>query len=129
VSPAPFETSATRLDDGVHVVAVRGELDLGTAADLEPSLEEIVSDGDANLLIDLTECEFIDSTGIALIVRSWQRLDRAGGGGGEGRVAVCTGNDQVRRVLEVTGLQASIPIHEGRDAALAALRSGPPANA
>lgn len=129
MNPVPFEASATRLDDGVQVVSVRGELDLSTAAELEPSLEEIVSGGDAALLIDLTECEFIDSTGIALIVRSWQRLDRAGNDGGRGRVAVCTGNDQVRRVLEVTGLESSIAIHEGREAALAVLRSAPPADA
>lgn len=123
MTPAPFETSVTRLDDGVQVISVRGELDLSTAPELEPSLEEVVSSGDAALLIDLSECEFIDSTGIALIVRSWQRLDRSGGNGG-GRVAVCTGNDQVQRVLDVTGLRASIEVHEGRDAALAALRSG-----
>jgi anti-anti-sigma factor len=128
VAPAPFETNATRLDDGIQVVSVRGELDLSTAPELEPSLEEIVSSGDAALLIDLSECEFIDSTGIALIVRSWQRLDRGAGNGG-GRVAVCTGNDQVQRVLEVTGLRASIAVHEGREAALAALRSPTPSDA
>jgi anti-sigma B factor antagonist len=117
------------LDDGVQVISVRGELDLSTAPELEPSLEEVVSSGDAALLIDLSECEFIDSTGIALIVRSWQRLDRSGGNGGGGRVAVCTGNDQVQRVLDVTGLRTSIEVHEGRDAALAALRSGAPSDA
>lgn len=123
MNPAPFETSARQLDDGIHVVGIRGELDLSTAAELEPSLEEIVSSGDAALLIDLTECEFIDSTGIALIVRAWQRLDGAGNAGGRGRVAVCTGNDQVQRVLDVTGLQSSIAVFEDREAALTALRS------
>jgi anti-anti-sigma factor len=122
VNPAPFEATAARLDDGVRVIAVRGELDLSTASDLEGPLEEAISSGDASVLIDLSECEFIDSTGIALIVRAWQRLDRTADGEGEGRVVICSDNNQVRRVLEITGIELSIPIHSGRDEALAALR-------
>lgn len=121
--PVPFDASAAQLDDGVRVVAVRGELDLSTAPDLEGPLEEAVSDADGLVLIDLSECEFIDSTGIALIVRAWQRLDRGAGGEGGGRVVICSDNDQVRRVLEITGLELSIPIYGSRDEALAALRA------
>lgn len=121
--PVPFAASAAQLDDGVRVVAVRGELDLSTAPDLEGPLEEAVSDADGLVLIDLSECEFIDSTGIALIVRAWQRLDRGAGGDGGGRVVICSDNDQVRRVLEITGLELSIPIYGSRDEALAALRA------
>jgi anti-anti-sigma factor len=122
VNPAPFEATAAQLDDGVRVVAVRGELDLGTASDLEGPLEEAIASGEASVLIDLSDCEFIDSTGIALIVRAWQRLDRSADGEGNGRVVICSDNEQVRRVLEITGLELSIPIHSSRDEALAALR-------
>ena len=121
MSPAPFEATA-KLDDGVRLIAVRGELDLSSAPDLEPALEEAVAAGDASVLIDLSECEFIDSTGIALIVRAWQLIDSAADGGGEGRLVICCGNQQVGRVLEVTGLEHSIAIHTSRAQALAALR-------
>jgi anti-anti-sigma factor len=122
VNPAPFEATADQLEDGVRVIAIRGELDLSTASDLEGPLEDVVASGDAAVLIDLSGCEFIDSTGIALIVRAWQRLDRAADGDGDGRVVICNDNDQVRRVLEITGIELSIPIHRTRDEALAALR-------
>lgn len=122
MSPAPFEATAVRLDDGVRVIAVRGELDLSTASDLEAPLDDAIASGDASVLVDLSECEFIDSTGIALIVRAWQRLDRNADGDGDGRVVICSDNDQVRRVLEITGLELSIPIHSTRDEALSALR-------
>jgi len=105
------------------VVAVRGELDLSTASDLEAPLEEAIAAKEAAVLVDLSDCEFIDSTGIALIVRAWQRLDAAADGDGSGRVVICSDNDQVRRVLEITGLELSIPIHTSRDGALAALRA------
>lgn len=122
MNPAPFEATAAQLDDGVRVIVVRGELDLSTAPDLEGPLEEAIGSHDGSVLIDLTACEFIDSTGIALIVRAWQRLDKAADGDGSGRVVICSANDQVRRVLEITGLELSIPIHSTRDEALAALR-------
>jgi anti-sigma B factor antagonist len=122
VSPAPFEATAAKLDDGVRVVAIRGELDLGSAPGLEPALEEAVAAGDASVLIDLSDCEFIDSTGIALIVRAWQRIDTTAEGNGAGRLVICSDNTQVRRVLEITGLEHSISIHETREQALQALR-------
>ena len=118
VQPAPFETSSAEVD-GVRVIAVRGELDLSTAPDLDGPLTAAVDGGGASVLIDLAECEFIDSTGIALIVRAWQQLD---GNGSSGRLAICSPNDQVRRVLDVSGLDQSIPVHASRDDGVAALR-------
>ncbi|HVO55303.1 MAG TPA: STAS domain-containing protein [Solirubrobacterales bacterium] len=118
MSPTPFQVDATEID-GVRVLAVHGELDLGTAAGLEQPLEAALDVGSDPLLLDLSACEFIDSTGIALIVRTWQRLDGEGAGS---RLAIAIGNDQVQRVLAVSGLGDSIPILPGRDAALAALR-------
>jgi len=118
VNPAPFEVKVGDLENGVRTISVRGELDLSTAPDLEGPLDEALSNGEGSLLIDLSRCEFIDSTGIALIVRAWQRLDS----GENGRALVlCSQNDQVRRVLEITGLELSIPVHLTRDEAIAAL--------
>jgi anti-anti-sigma factor len=117
-TPNPFELQDEELD-GVRVIAISGELDLSTAPRLEEPLEATMG-SDSALLIDLTACEFIDSTGIALIVRAWQRL--GGGNGGNGRFALCGLGDQVRRLLEVSGLESSLPTHGSRDEALAALR-------
>lgn len=110
--------SVTDLDAGIQAIAVRGELDLSTAPDLERPLEEALERGDGPILVDLSECEFIDSTGIALIVRARQRLESDNGGR---TLVVCSYNDQVRRVLDITGLDVSIPVHRTRDEALASI--------
>jgi anti-sigma B factor antagonist len=111
------------LDGGFRVVAVRGELDLGTAPELEGPLDQAVDAGEP-LLIDLDACDFIDSTGIAMIVRAWQRLAGNGDGNGDrtGRLVISSSNQQVTRVLEITGVEHSIPLYASRDDALAALR-------
>lgn len=120
VTPVPFEVKVDDLEQGPRTISVRGELDLSTAPEFEGPINEALEGGEGSLLIDLSQCEFIDSTGIALIVRAWQRLE----GGGNGRaLVICSQNDQVRRVLEITGLELSIPVHTTRDEALAAISS------
>jgi len=99
------------------VITVEGELDMNTATDLERELEGPLRTAQSPLLIDLSRCEFIDSTGIALIVRSWQALD------GDGQFALCGIGRQVKRVLDITGLEETIPTHPSREQALERLRS------
>jgi anti-sigma B factor antagonist len=112
LTPAPFKVR-TEEDAGVSVIAIVGELDMNTSVQLERALEAPLANPDSTLLIDLTRCEFIDSTGIALIVRAWQQLD--------GSFALCGVGDQVERVLDITGLEESIPTHPSREEAIAKL--------
>ena len=119
MSPVPFEVVSEELEDGIRTFTVRGELDMNTAPELEQKLDAALSESDASIVLDLCDCEFIDSTGIALIVRAWQRLE---GGEGPGRLVLCSHNHQVRRLLKITGVDSSISMHEQRDAALAELR-------
>lgn len=119
---APFQASASDLEGGVRLLEVHGELDLSTALQLEGPLEEATQAPDAAVLIDLAGCQFIDSTGIALIVRAWQRIDAAANNGGKGGLVLCCQNEQVRRVLEVTGLEHSLRVFATREEAAAALR-------
>jgi anti-anti-sigma factor len=117
VSLVPFEVDSEELEDGIRTFTIRGELDMSTVPDLEQKLEPALADPGVSIMLDLSDCGFIDSTGIALIVRAWQQL-----GSGGGRLALCSHNLQVRRLIEITGVESSIPMHERRDTALAELR-------
>ncbi len=122
MNPVPFEVQSEVLDDGIQAFAVRGELDMNTAPELERGLQQALAESDASIMLDLSECEFIDSTGIALIVRAWQRLGDKDNGSGGGRLVLCCDNHQVRRLLKITGVESSISMHEQRGDALAELR-------
>lgn len=119
--PAPFEVELEEASDGHTNVRLRGELDLSTASDLERVLETIPDRATTRVLVDLTDCEFIDSTGIALIIGAWRRIDRDGGG--SGRLVLCSPNQQVRRLLKITGLDSSIGIFDDPEPALAQLNA------
>ncbi|MGN6276021.1 MAG: STAS domain-containing protein [Solirubrobacterales bacterium] len=86
-------------EGGATVISVVGELDLSTA----PQLEECLRSAEANVVVDLSACEFIDSTGIALLVRASQGSDGDGA-----RIAICGLKQQVLRVLQVTGVEEMI---------------------
>jgi anti-anti-sigma factor len=118
LNPKPFEV-AEEERDGVRIIAVTGELDLNTVPRLEERLENV----EGGLLVDLSNCEFIDSTGIDLIVRTWQQLDADLDGGDASRFALCGLGDQVQRLIEITGLESSLRTYSARDEALAALRN------
>lgn len=120
MTPTPFEVQNETLEDGVRIISVKGELDLDTAPELEAPLDDALAGGESSILIDLAGCEFIDSTGIAVIVRAWQRVGKDDGG--QGDLVLCCSNDQVQRLLKITGVESSISIHPDRDSALGQLR-------
>jgi anti-anti-sigma factor len=100
--------------DGFAVIAVRGELDMHTALDLAPLLDE-ASGAEKRIVLDLSGCSFIDSTGIALVLNADRRLSDAGI---ESGMTLCGVQGQVRRVLEVAGVSANLRVSPSRDAAL-----------
>ncbi len=99
-----FELSA---DD--HTVRVRGELDIATAPALANLLSKLIDGGSADLTIDLSDCEFIDSAGLSAIVSASRRLGENGNGGGPW-LTVISANDQTRRLLELVDLPPSLRI-------------------
>jgi anti-anti-sigma factor len=103
---------------GVRVVGVVGELDIATSPDLRDLLADSEGTEDSPVVIDLTECEFIDSTGLATLLHGAGR-ERAGAG----RVALVSSPGEVRKLLELTAIDRTIPVFETLDEALAAVRS------
>lgn len=87
---------ATRSEAGVTVVSVRGEVDAASVPLLEPPLREAIGRG-APLVLDLVDCEFVDSTGLHKIIEASSELERLGL-----RFALaCVPQGPVVRVVEV----------------------------
>jgi anti-sigma B factor antagonist len=81
---------------------VHGELDQGTAPQLRGALGNVLGDSAGAVLVDLSGCEFIDSTGLSLLVEAKRRLGDASRAFG-----VCCPDADVRRLLELTGIAAA----------------------
>jgi anti-sigma B factor antagonist len=102
-----------------RVVRLGGELDLASAPQLTDALSRLDGSSTGRLVIDLSDCEFIDSAGLAAILHGAQELSEAGG---SVRIACPEGN--LRDLLRMTAIDQSIPVVATRDEALAALGLG-----
>lgn len=97
----------TAREGDTHVVSFRGELDLANASTAEAALNASLESDGAQVIVDMRELEFIDSTGIALLVAA------LGHNGSEARVRfVPSASPAVTRVLELTGLAERLPLAE-----------------
>ena len=108
------------VSDDVFAVTVSGEVDQATVDALRAALDEAIGGGSRSLLVDLTGLEFIDSSGLGALVSARERvIDQ------NGRLfGICCAEPQVRRMLEITGLDESMGLTETREEALAALGTG-----
>jgi len=87
------------------VVAVTGELDVHTATDLQSALRDLIDSGSADVIVDLRELEFLDSTGLGVLVRALKWAREAGGG-----LQVIADDDKIVKVFTITGLGAAMSL-------------------
>ncbi len=81
-------------------VKLKGELDHRSAERVRMELDELISDRKVKrLILDVSGLEFMDSSGIGVILGRYRMMQKRGG-----RVCVKNGNPQVNRILEVAGL-------------------------
>jgi len=95
----------SRRDGDAHVVELIGELDLDGASAVEAELLAAEATDAPSIVVDLGGLEFIDSTGIRMIVMAAERSE-------DGRFTLLRGTKQVHRVFEITDLADRLPFVE-----------------
>ncbi|MGZ6564759.1 MAG: STAS domain-containing protein, partial [Solirubrobacteraceae bacterium] len=109
------EPTTTMLGD-VAIVTVSGELDFALCIKLAPELNAAVRSAVRAVVIDLEAVSLVDSSGIALLLNAFRRLDHAGR-----QLAIACPIGSPRRAFELTALDRQLPMHETRKDALAAV--------
>ena len=102
---------------GAPGVLVRGEVDISTVPELALALDAAIRDREGAFVVDLCDVDFLDSTGVSVLVRAravLARDDRA-------LVVVCPAGP-ARRVFELAGITDLLALFDSREAAAAALR-------
>jgi anti-sigma B factor antagonist len=89
------------------VFDVKGEVDLDTAPHLKAELAEAVKGGASNIAVNLEGVDFLDSSGLGVLIGSLKRCKEAGG-----TLALVSPRRPVRKVLSITGLDKVFPIHD-----------------
>jgi anti-sigma B factor antagonist len=92
--------------DSHAVVDVKGEIDVYTAPKLREKLIELVSEGSYDVVVNLEGVDFLDSTGLGVLVGALKRVKAHDGS----LSLVCT-QDKILKIFKITGLTKVFPIH------------------
>jgi anti-sigma B factor antagonist len=108
-----FAVATEQLDDGTPVVCVMGEVDLATVPALEQMLIGAGEDPSRALIVDLSACTFLDSTGLRALTGTRTRLKRS-----NRPMALVTSRPSVLRIFEITGCDELFEIYPSLGAAV-----------
>jgi anti-sigma B factor antagonist len=100
-----IRTTAPAREGGPSVVSVVGELDLATSPLLVAELDQLRARAGGFVVVDLSACEFIDSSGINALVREHSELEANGG-----RLVVVCDDPNILKVFEIAGLDQVIEV-------------------
>ena len=109
-----FELSDEPSASGTHVINVRGEIHVQTAPRFAQCLSEAIDKGNRAIVLDLSAVEFIDSTGLSVLLNGLRQVVAA-----QGRMAIVCANPTVLRLFEITSLDSTFDIFAERPAAFA----------
>ncbi|MGH2686844.1 MAG: STAS domain-containing protein [Actinomycetota bacterium] len=101
--------------DGWSVLSVAGEVDVATAPRLRERLVDLVTEGNHRIVVDLESVDFLDSTGLGVLVGALKRVRTH-----EGELALVCTQPRILKVFEITGLTKVFSMHRTVDEAVAA---------
>ena len=107
----PLAVERSRID-GYELLAVQGELDIATAPRMISALNRAFAELTVPLVVDLSDVDFMDSTGLALLINAHRRMQRRG----QGFAIVCPGGP-ISRVFEIADMVESLHVCPDRDSA------------
>ncbi len=110
---------ATRTVGEHTVLEVGGEVDVYTAPRLRERLLELIDGGARRVVVDLGRVDFLDSTGLGVLVGALKRLRTAGGS-----VALVCDKEPLLKIFRITALDQVCPLHPTVDAASGAGPTG-----
>ena len=108
-----FELSSESHGARTHVIHVKGEIHVSTAKEFAQRLDDAIAHEASQIVLDLAEVEFIDSTGLTVLLNGLRSITLRGG-----RLALAISNPTVLRLFEITRLDTTFDIEPTLQAAL-----------
>lgn len=108
-----------RTIDGIVVFSLKGRLDGNTAREFEQTVLASLENGAKRIVFDCQGLDYINSTGLRVMVMAYQRLhDR------DGRIAVCSLKDYIQEIFDISGYDQIFVLHQDCDEALQQVQGG-----
>ena len=108
-----FDIKTEQLGEDAYVISLAGEVDLYTAPEFKQQLLEVVGHGGKDVVVDLSDTTFIDSTTLGVLVGGVKRLRPNGG-----QLSLVCNDRNITKIFEITGLDKVFPIYATRNEAV-----------
>ena len=109
-----LQISVEQPSEGVVIIAPSGELDMSNSEVLEEAIDKARQDGAKNLIVDLRALSFMDSSGLRLLLNTWNESKLS-----DRRLSIVVSTSGlVRRVLEISGCDSILPVVDDLNDAL-----------
>ena len=99
-----LDVEAIREKD-VSVIALRGEIDVYTAPLLRQKIVDLVDEGALNIVVDMEKVDFLDSTGLGVLVEGLKRVKTRGG-----TLSLVATQDKILKIFDITGLNKATDV-------------------
>jgi anti-sigma B factor antagonist len=96
------------------VLTLQGEIDVYTAPRLRQAIIDLVEGGERNIVVDMEKVDFLDSTGLGVLVGGLKRVKTR-----EGNLSLVASQEKILKIFEITGLDKVFPIAGTVEEALA----------
>lgn len=97
----------------VSVVAITGRVDGSTAGEFESALTTLTDEGKNNLILDMSEVDFVSSAGLRVLVNTRKAVNSAGG-----KIVLAEPSQQVIETLDIAGLDVLFEQFKDRETAI-----------
>lgn len=102
------------MQNGVLLVVFSGDLDLKSADRCRDEIDAAIVRNDGRYLVfDMSEVDFIDSSGLGMMIGRYKKIKQKGG-----RVALCGISERLDRMIEISGLRRIMPVYGSREEAM-----------
>jgi len=105
------------VQEGVAVIALSGEVDVYTSPRLKQEMVDLLNRGTVKLVVDLSAVEYLDSTGLGVLIGGLKRARER-----DGDLRLICDNLRILRIFEITGLTKIFDIYRSEEEALAGLK-------
>lgn len=103
----------TKEENNICIVTLSGKLNTANSKDTGSALMELVNQGKHNLLLDLSDVDYIASSGLRILLMLAQRMKNE-----NGKLRLCEANDSVSEVFNISGFHKILDIYESKDTAI-----------
>jgi anti-sigma B factor antagonist len=88
------------------ILTLRGEIDVYTAPRLRQAIVDVVDGGAQHVVLDMEKVEFLDSTGLGVMVEGLKRIS-----GRDGTLSVVATQDKILKIFDITGLNKAFGMY------------------